>query len=413
MRSLGELVNVRRDSGARCHIPGRTPSLLAVGLLLSACGGSAAPASTPAASSAAAKPASAAAAPASASPKPAASSAPAASAKPAASAATAASPPPAASGLQHIKIGAVGITADAPLYIAQDMGYYREQGLDAEFVPFQTAGDSIPALSQGQIDAGSGAMSAALFNAIARGAEIRIVADKGQHSGSPINGFTSALVVAVPKGDLGKYKTYADVKGKNIAVTGTGTGQEPMWDKALQTVGLSIKDINLKPMAFADMAAALNSRAVDLAGVIEPFVAQGEAKGLLEVRWMSEELYEGQQGGITMFGPKISKDMGNRFMVAYVKGLRDYYDAFGKQKKNTARMIEILANNTPVKDKALYEKMRWDYYNPDGYVNTPAVAYDLDWYAAHDYVKQKPDLSKVIDNSYVDFAISKLGKYQG
>jgi NitT/TauT family transport system substrate-binding protein len=369
-------------------------------LLLAACGGSAtAPASSAAAGSPVASSAAGSAAAASV------------SAKPAASASAAAKP--AASGLTRMKIGVVGISADAPLYIAQDMGYYKEQGLEAEFVPFQTAGDSIPALTQGQIDAGSGAMSAALFNAIARGAEVKIVADKGQHSGSPINGFTSALVVAVPTGDAAKYKTYADVKGKNVGATGTGTGQEPMWDKALNTVGLSSKDINIKPLGFPDMALALSTHSVDLAGVIEPFVAQGEAKGLLEVRWKSEELYEGQQGGITMFGPKISQDVGNRFMVGYVKGLRDYYQAFGKQKKNTARMIEILANNTAVKDKTLYEKMGWDYYDPDGYINSKAVAYDLDWYAAHDYVKQKPDLGKVIDNSYVDYAISKLGKYQG
>ena len=367
------------------------------GLLLAACG-SAAPASP-------SKPAASASAPASTSAKPAASVP--------AKAAASASAKPAASGITRMKIGVVGITADAPLYIAQDMGYYKEQGIEAEFVKFQTAGDSIPALGSGQIDAGSGAMSAALFNAIARGIDLKVVADKGQHSGSPINGFTSALAVAVAKGELAKYKTYADVKGRTIAITGQGSGQEPMWDKALNTVGLSNKDVNFKTIGFPDMAAALAGHQVDLAGLIEPFVAQGEAKGLTEVWKKSEELYEGQQGGITMFGPNVSKDVGNRFMVAYVKGLRDYYEAFGLKKKNTARMIEILANNTAVKDKALYQRMGWDYYNPDGYVNRKAVAYDMDWYAGHDYVKQKPDLSKVIDNSYADYAVGKLGKYAG
>jgi ABC-type nitrate/sulfonate/bicarbonate transport system substrate-binding protein len=395
----------------------RFPGLMfAAGLLLASCGGSAAPAGGASSASVggAAVPSAAGAKPAvGASAKPASSVSAAASAKPAASSSAAASAAPAASGITKMKIGVVGITADAPLYIAQDMGYYKEQGLEADFVNFQTAGDSIPALGSGQIDAGSGAMSAALFNAIARGIEVKIVADKGQHSGSPINGFTSALVVAVPKGDLPKYKTYADVKGKTIAITGQGSGQEPMWDKALSTVGLSNKDVNFKTLGFPDMAAALSGHQIDLAGVIEPFVAQGETKGLLDVWKKSEELYEGQQGGITMFGPNITKDIGDRFMTAYVKGLRDYYEAFGLKKKNTARMVEILAKNTNIKDVALYDKMGWDYFNPDGYVNSKAVAYDLDWYASHDYVKQKPDLNKVIDNSYVDFALSKLGKYAG
>jgi ABC-type nitrate/sulfonate/bicarbonate transport system substrate-binding protein len=374
-------------------------STILLAFLLAGCGGGAAPGSSAAPASAPAG-------------KPAASSSSSATAagKPAPGGGSA---EPATSGLQHIKIGVVGITADAPLYIAQDQGYYKEQGLDAEFVNFQTAADSIPALSTGQIDAGSGAMAAAVFNAIARGASVRLVADKGQHSGSPINGFTSALVVATPKGDAAKYKTYADMKGKSVALTGTGGGQEVMLDKALNTVGLSTKDLNFKTMGFPDMVAALANRSVDLAGIIEPFVAQGIEKGALDVRWKSEELYEGQQGGMVMFGPNISRDVGDRFMVAYVKGLRDYYEAFGKQKKNTARMIDILAANTAVKDKSLYDKMGWDYFNPDGYINADSVAYDLNWYASHDYVKQKPDLGKVIDNSYVDYAISKLGKYQG
>lgn len=389
----------------------RLPSLaLLAGLLLSACGGaatSAPPASSPASGtppSAAPKTPASAAAPASA--KPAGS----ASAKPAASAAAGAAA--SASGLQHIKVGVVGITADAPLFIAQDMGYNKEQGLQADFTVFKTAADSIPALSTGQIDAGSGAMAAAVFNAIERGANVRLVADKGQHSGSPVNGFTSALVVATPKGDASKYKTYADMKGKSVAITGPGGGGEVMFDKALSTVGLSSKDLDFKTMGFPDMVAALANHSVDLANIIEPFVAQGIAKNALDVRWKSEELYAGQQGGMLMYGPNISKDVGDRFMVAYVKGLRDYYDAFGAKKKNTARMIEILANNTPVKDKSLYDKMGYDYYDPDGYINAKAVAYDLDWYASHDYVKQKPDLNKVIDNSYVDYAISKLGKYK-
>src|SRR5205807_7561824 len=85
-------------------------------LLLAACGASPAASSAPAS---AAKPA------ASVSP---ASSAPAAVAsKPAASAAAAASKP-APSGAIKIKVATQGIAANAPPYIAQDRGYFKEQG---------------------------------------------------------------------------------------------------------------------------------------------------------------------------------------------------------------------------------------------------------------------------------------------
>jgi NitT/TauT family transport system substrate-binding protein len=315
-----------------------------------------------------------------------------------------------------LTVGVTGNTADAPLFIAQDRGYFKEEGFDVKFTTFQSAADTIAPLAGGQIDMGGGAIGAGLFNAIARGLDIKIVADKGQHSGTPQNGFTSALVLAISKqdADAGTFKTLADVKGKTIALTGTGAGGEVMLDKGLQSVGLSTADVNLKPLSFADMLPAFVNKSIDLAVEIEPFVAQGEAQGIL-VAWLkSEEIYPGQQGGVLMYGPTVAKlgpDAGDRFMVGYIRGLRDYYDAFGLKRENQAAIISILTTYTSVKDPGLYAKMGWDYLNPDGYVNAEAVAEDLRWYTAHKYVQQPPDLASVVDNSYVDHALKRLGKY--
>jgi NitT/TauT family transport system substrate-binding protein len=265
---------------------------------------------------------------------------------------------------------------------------------------------------------GAGAIGAGLFNAVARGLDIKIVADKGQHSGNPQNGFTSALVLAVPKQDFdaGTYKSFADLKGKTIAMTGTGAGPEVMLDRGLQTVGLSIQDLNVKPLGFPDMLPAFTNKSIDLAVEIEPFVAQGEAKGVLMPWKKSEEIYAGQQGGVLMYGPSIAKlggDAGTRIMQAYLRGVRDYYTAFGLQHKNQADVIAILTRHTSVKDPSLYENMGWDYMNPDGYVNREAVTEDLQWYVAHGYVQQPPDLAHVIDNQLVDQALQRLGKFGG
>jgi NitT/TauT family transport system substrate-binding protein len=315
-----------------------------------------------------------------------------------------------------LTVGVTGNTADAPLYIAQERGYFREEGFDVTFQPFQSAADTVAPLAGGQIDMGAGAIGAGLFNAIARGLDIKIVADKGQHSGSPQNGFTSALVLAVSKQDFdaGTYKSLTDLKGKTIAMTGTGAGPEVMMDKGLQSAGLSIKDVDVKPLAFPDMLPAFTNKSIDLAVEIEPFVAQGEAKGILMAWKKSEEIYAGQQGGVLMYGPNIAKlggDAGARIMQAYIRGLRDYYTAFGLQHKNQGDVVTILTKYTSVKDASLYEKMGWDYMNPDGYVNSDAVAEDLKWYVAHGYVQQPPDLAKVVDNEFVDRALQRLGKF--
>lgn len=319
--------------------------------------------------------------------------------------------------LTEIRIGITGNTADAPLFIAQDRGYFKEQGLTLTIQRVQSAADVVAPLGAGQLDVGGGAISAGLFNAIARGVDLKIVADKGQHSGSPVNGFTSAVVLTISKqdADAGTYKTLADLKGKTVALASKGSGNEIMLDRGLRSVGLTEADISTKQLSFADMLAALSTHGVDLAVEIEPFVAQGQARGIL-VPWLkSEELYAGQEGGVLVFGSnmaKLGQGIGDRFMVAYVKGIRDYYEAFGSKRRDTDAIAQILANNTDVKDLSLYSKMGFDYIDPNGYVNAEPVAYDLDWYASHGLLEQKPDLGRAIDNTFVDHAVATLGKYQ-
>ena len=75
-------------------------------------------------------------------------------------------------------------------------------------------------------------------------------------------------------------------------------------------------------------------------------------------------------------------------------------------------LIGILGKYLTVRDPSFYERVIFPYTNPDGYVNDKSIASDLDWYVAKGQVKEKTDLSIVIDNQYVDYAIRKLGRFQ-
>ena len=76
-----------------------------------------------------------------------------------------------------LKVGVLGTTGDAPLYIAFEKGYFREQNLDIEFVQFGSALDMIAPLSAKQLDVGSGGIGAGLFNAFSQGIPIKLVAE--------------------------------------------------------------------------------------------------------------------------------------------------------------------------------------------------------------------------------------------
>ncbi|MDP2728813.1 MAG: metal ABC transporter substrate-binding protein, partial [Dehalococcoidia bacterium] len=115
-----------------------------------------------------------------------------------------------------------------------------------------------------------------------------------------------------------------------------------------------------------------------------------------------------------LLGPKFyqgNPEAANRLVVAYVRGIRDYLNAFTKN-VNKAEIVSILTKATDVQDPTLYDRMAVIGVDPNGYVNAQSVASDQDWYFAQGLMQQKVDLSKVIDNQYVDYAVQRLGKYQ-
>jgi hypothetical protein len=55
-----------------------------------------------------------------------------------------------------VTVGAASTTSDAPIYIADKKGYYREEGLEVTVTNFRSASDMVPHLGTGQLDAVAG-----------------------------------------------------------------------------------------------------------------------------------------------------------------------------------------------------------------------------------------------------------------
>src|SRR4051794_4008063 len=89
-----------------------------------------------------------------------------------------------------VTIGIVNAVSDGTLFIAQDKGYFKAEGIDAEFVEFDTGAKMVAPLGGGQLDVGGGAASAGLYNAVDRGIRIKLVADKATNvKGAPFQSF--------------------------------------------------------------------------------------------------------------------------------------------------------------------------------------------------------------------------------
>ncbi|MBI2954529.1 MAG: ABC transporter substrate-binding protein [Chloroflexi bacterium] len=335
--------------------------------------------------------------------------------KPAAAPTKAAAAPKPAGPPEKVIVGLKGNAPDAGFFIALDKGYFAQQNIEFTTQSFDTLAQSVPPLATGQIDVGAGGLSPGIFNAVQRDISIKVVADKGL--ASPGMGST-ALVVRKDLWDSGAIKEIKDLKGRNVALNAAkaGSATHVVIDMALSKVGLSLKDINIIDVGFPDMNAAFASKVIDASFQIEPLVAKGVEQGLFH-RWAGiDAFYPNQQVAVVAYSPKFAKErneVAKRFMVAYVKGLRDYNDAFVKRdKKARDEVLPILMKNTDLKDRSLYEKVEFIGLNPDGYVNADSIAADQDWYVANGFLNSKANLKELIDNQFVDYAIQTLGKYQ-
>lgn len=308
-----------------------------------------------------------------------------------------------------VTVGMKRAPSDCGLLIGSYKGYYRELGIRLEEVQFNTGQDMINLLGSGQLDVGCTVTAAGLFNAMLRGIPIKVVADKGTNV--PGMGYYRLVI---RKDLVGKINTATDLRGRKVAIVGTASLDEIALDRCLASGGLGTADVDLQVIrSFPDIIAALSNGSIDAGMVIEPFIAQGIEKGIVDP-WKDPSEYDPHaQTAIVVFGPSMTAkpEVAKRFMVAYLRSLRDYNDAFFKN-KGRAEIIKILAETSVVKDPAVYDKMFPIGLNPNGYVRMKGVQMDLDWYRARGLLKGKLDAEDVVDNQWCDFAVKVLGEYK-
>ncbi|MDR3590266.1 MAG: ABC transporter substrate-binding protein [Negativicutes bacterium] len=308
-----------------------------------------------------------------------------------------------------VKVGMKQVISDAGILIGMAKGYYRDLGITIEPVQFNSGQEMINQLAAGQLDVGATVTASGLFNAMGRDIPVKIVADKGINV--PGRGYYRLVI----RKDLaGVVKDFADLKGRRLAIVGTASLDEISLDRILEKAGLSTLTTDVQVIrAFPDMLVSLSNKSIDAAMLIEPFVTVGMEKGIVDP-WKDPQEYDPDaQTALLVFGKSMTTrpELANRFMTAYLKSLRDYNDAFFKN-KGKQEIIDALCRYSVIKEPALYDKMFPTGLNPDGYVRMKGIELDLDWYRQRNLLKTDVKATDAVDNQYVDFAMKVLGPYQ-
>jgi NitT/TauT family transport system substrate-binding protein len=307
-----------------------------------------------------------------------------------------------------IRMGYLGVSSDAGIFIALDKGYFRDQGLELSLERFGVGADQMALLGAGRLDIASGAPSPTLFNAVSRGLPVAVVADKG--SFRPGFGF-NALVVRKALVDAGQYRDIGDLRGRVLGSPSPASIINFENYLVLRKGGLSPKDVTVEYIDLADQPAAMANGKIDAAVMVEPFATAAESRGIGKIVLPLDRILPDFQTSVIFYNTQWARahpDEALRWMVAYVKALR-YYNAAFHNRRIRDDVITIMTAHTPIKDRAVWDRMIWPGLDPNGSVTVRTLLDYERWLLNQHQISEFLPPARFVDLSYVHRAAAALG----
>jgi NitT/TauT family transport system substrate-binding protein len=311
-----------------------------------------------------------------------------------------------------VSVAVVNASSDAALFIADAKGYYKAEGIEAEFVSFDTGAKMVAPLGAGQLDIGGGAASAGLYNAVDRGIKIKIVADKAHNVKGA--GF-QAFMVRKDLIESGKVKSFADLKGMKVAITGAGGSDASVLNEAMKNGGLTYNDVEKVYLGFPQHAVAFQNGAIAASISTEPTVSKIVELGAAVRFKGNDEFYpNAQTATILMSGDFAEKrpEVAKRFMKAYLRAVREFNASIVNGRiagPGADEMVKILAKYSVIKDEATLRSMIVHGTDPDGKLNVESLKKDLAFFKEQGDVTGKVTVDQVLDESFIQAAVKELG----
>jgi NitT/TauT family transport system substrate-binding protein len=306
-----------------------------------------------------------------------------------------------------VKVGTVRSISTVSILWAVEKGYFKEFGIKVVNENLDTSANSIALLAQNQLQIIEGGVSAGYFNALEKNLPVTMVLDRVT---SPLG--HNLMLRPDHKGKITELK---QLKGKTIATNGQGAVSTYEVGKMLETAGLTINDVDIKVIPFTQYALAFNNKAIDAAITIPPFTAQLLAGGHAVNFVSPDDLVKPHPLSIavSMLNTDFAKAhqaMMRNYYVAYLKGIRDYCQAYHGG-SNRQAMIDLSIKTGTETRAELLHKYPWPARSPNGQINTASLLDMNAWFVKNKMSNKEFPVERIVDKSYVDYALAKLGPF--
>lgn len=302
------------------------------------------------------------------------------------------------------KIGVLRLSSSAPVFIAQDKGYFREAGLEVELKFFDAAQPIAVATTSGDVDFGVTAFTAGLYNLAGKGVLKVIGGMSREKPGYPLIGY-----FASNNAYAAGLKTPKDLAGKRVAVTQVGSSFHYSLGLLADKYGFKLADVKIVPLqSLSNAAAALKGETVDAAllpiSTARKLMDEGGAKFL---GWVGDETP--WQLGAVFASPKTltNKALVTKLRGALAKADREYHDVILAAMKDgvapineqTKPLLEIIAKYTNLPVEQVVGNCA--YIDPDGKLDVTNVDNQIKWLQEQGFADKGFDANAIIAKDYV------------
>jgi NitT/TauT family transport system substrate-binding protein len=248
-----------------------------------------------------------------------------------------------------IAVGGKNLFYYLPLTIAEQLGYFKDEGLQVEISDFAGGAKALQALIGGSADVVSGAYEHTI-NMQAKGQPITAFVLQGR---------APQIVLGVSNKTMPDYKSIANLKGKKIGVTAPGSSTNMVANFVLAKGGLKPTDVSFIGVGTAYGAlAALRSGQIDAISNLDPVITMLEQKNdirvIVDTRTLKDtkDLFGGPMPAGSLYtseeflrkNPQTAQALTNA-MVRALKWL---------QKAGPSDIIKVVPESYMLGDRALY-----------------------------------------------------------
>lgn len=307
-----------------------------------------------------------------------------------------------------IAVGGKNLFYYLPLTIAEQLGYFKAEGLDVSIVDFAGGSRALQAVVGGSADVVSGAFEHTI-NMHAKGQPMRAFV---------LQGAAPQIVLGFNPRTLPNFKSVADLKGKKIGVTAPGSSTNVVVNFVLAKAGLKPSDVSIVGVGASNGAvAAMRAGQIDAISNLDPVITllerSGDLKIISDTRILSEaeKVFGGPMPAGCLYAPQAFLDKHPNTAQALTNAMVRANKWI--QQAGPGDIIRVVPESYLLGDRAVYIDgflAAQKALSPDGMFPARGPQTALNALTSVDPKLPKVDLNAIYTNELVKKAVARYPK---